>query len=127
MAKVPAAQDRRSGQRIRAVHLSAKLRCRGVMCRLLRRREAAVRDFSRQGIALCSDSRFRAGDRIELQLQSTAEHISGIRGTVRHVIRDRGEYNLGIEFDAGAGTKGKHGSVSNILDCMEQVVEHQLA
>ena len=127
MANTLTTQERRASQRIRAVHLSATLRRKSFMRRRLRRRDAAVLDFSRQGIALCTDNRFRVGDKVELQLQSYSEHITGIQGTVRYVCRERGEYSLGIEFDASCGNKRGSRAASNILDCMEKVVEHQLA
>lgn len=120
-------QERRSSKRIRAVHLSANLCHRNFLRRQLRRRDAAVVDFSRKGIALCTDNRFRVGDKIELQLKSSSEQITGINGIVRYVAREHGEYSLGIEFEAGRRKEGGDSENSSILRCMEKVVEHQLA
>ena len=97
------------------------------MRRFLRRRDAAVVDFSRKGIALCTDNRFRVGDQIELQIKSHAEQITGIRGIVRYVVKERNEYSLGIEFEEDSDGRGRNKSSSSILRCMEKVVEHQLA
>ena len=130
--------ERRSFKRIRTVHLSARLRPRGRLKRMCRHREAAVIDFNRQGIALCTEYRFRVGDKVEMQIDGASEHIRGIKGVVRYTRRDKGEYSLGIQFDPiqintsrrgrkliGISVKGQ--AHSNILDRLEDVILQQLA
>ena len=114
------------------------MRTHGRLRRLYRLKDAAVTDFNREGIALCTEHRFRIGEKIELQLDGLSEHIRGIKGVVKYARFEKGEYNLGVQFDAVQINTARRGrkligsfedkrARSNILDRLEDVLLQQLA
>lgn len=125
---IPATQNRRNCRRYKTLQYTALVQRRGSFGHYNARREAAVVNFNRNGLALCCDRKYKTGDRLKISIRSQSERISNIFAVVRHVQRVNGECRVGVEFvEANNFQRALSGAGKSILAGMEGVIIHQLA
>ncbi|MEZ5523367.1 MAG: PilZ domain-containing protein [Pseudomonadales bacterium] len=92
------AEKRRKTIRYPAVAYRAEVkRLRGVS-RFMQPFPAEVIDYHSEGACFCCKEKFRVGDRVILGIFSPSEHVTNIRGVVRHVSSRANDYWFGVEF-----------------------------
>lgn len=118
-------KERRKHQRLGGSSIQASIKRKGFLS-FGSYKSVKVVDYSRFGVGIVHNEKFRMGDELLFSFSKQNEHIEHVVGFVCHMKKLDEGYNYGIQFDFSANKYMRSKNVEEALTHIEKLLDNKM-